>query len=176
MRRTATTRPPTPRCVPPIRLIAIRAKRLVRRGGIVATFAGLTLSGCAHQPSPASAAPRIADGAPPVPATAPHYMPDSLFTALGTVRRDSADVLKMVRSIVKVAFKDGAAQRERQQAIDSIGGLVVGGFRLDTDGEYFVRIPGSTYADIQAAVAKLKALPQVEYAFPFIVFFKFGPG
>jgi hypothetical protein len=74
--------------------------------------------------------------------------------------------MKLVRSLVQILFKAAAPQRERQQAIDLIGGLVVGGFRITDDGEYFVRIPGSTYDDIQAAVRKLRALPQVEHASP----------
>lgn len=78
--------------------------------------------------------------------------------------------MKLVRSIVKVMFKDGAIQRQRQQAIDVVDGAVVGGLRITgSDGWYFVRIPGSTYGDIRAAVGKLQALPQVEGAFPFFV-------
>jgi len=75
----------------------------------------------------------------------------------------------MVRSIVKVAFKDGTVQRERQQAVDAVKGVVVGGARVADDGEYFVRISGSTAGDIQAAVRKLQALSQVDLAVPMFV-------
>ena len=46
------------------------------------------------------------------------------------------------------------------------GGVVVGGIRMAKDGQYFVRIPGSTYADIHEALRKLEALPQVDHASP----------
>ncbi|HXF25525.1 MAG TPA: hypothetical protein VN602_13445 [Gemmatimonadaceae bacterium] len=156
----------------PILLVATRTRRLVRRGGIVAILAGTALSGCAHQRSSAPARPPTAAPIPvgvvhPVPPVAPNHSPDSLFLALGTVRRDSTADLKLVRSIVKVSFRGGTAQRERQQAIDLIGGVVVGGLRItDLNGWYFVRIPGPTYGDIQEAVRKLRAMPQVETAFP----------
>jgi len=75
----------------------------------------------------------------------------------------------MVRSIVKVMFKDGATQRERQQAIDAVSGVVVGGARVADDGDYYVRIPGLTADDIQVAVRKLQVLPQVELAVPMFV-------
>lgn len=163
-----------------IRRAASRADQVLRAAGFAAALAGTGLMGCVHPPGSASAAARIGTrlnsaGASPVPAIAPNYLPDSLFNALGTVRRDSEAVVSMVRSIVKVTFKDSANQRDRQQAVDLIDGVVVGGLLLDTDGEYFVRIPGSTYADIQAAVRKLRALPQVNYAFPLLLG-KFGPG
>ena len=105
---------------------------------------------------------RIADRARTVLGTAPNFVPDSLFRTLGTVRRDSTAPMKLIRGMVEVSFKDGVAQRERQQAIDLIDGLVVGRIRIAGDGQYFVRIPGSTYADIQDARSKLEALPQVE--------------
>lgn len=62
---------------------------------------------------------------------------------------------------------------EREPA-DSLAGRseivdVVGGARVADDGDYFVRISGSTAGDIQAAVRKLEALPQVYYAGPLFV-------
>jgi hypothetical protein len=158
----------------PILLVATRTRRLVRRVGIVAILGGAALSGCAHQRSSATARPPTAPPIPvevahPVPPIAPNYYPDSMFRALGSVRRDSTAPVRMVRSIVKVAFRDGTVQRERQQAIDLIGGVVVGGYLLDADGEYYVRIPGPTYEDIQTAVSNLRVLPQVEFAFPMLV-------
>jgi len=93
-----------------------------------------------------------------------------LIDSLGTLRAEDDTALVVVRSMLKVLFKGGETQAARQQAVDLISGVVVGGFRLnDTDGEYFVRIPGPTYADIVAAVRKLDTLPQVEGAFPMFV-------
>lgn len=130
--------------------------------------------GCAHHRASTIAAsvtpaPRIAEWAHAVPAVAPDTFPSSLFFELGVVRRDSASAYSMIRSIVKVLFKLGAPQRERQQAIDRIGGVVVGGFRITDDGDYYVLIAGRTYVDIQAAIRTLDALPQVEGAFPFFL-------
>ncbi len=136
----------------------VRRLRPLSSVGIVATLSLLGLSGCTHHPSPATAAPHIAGGAHTVPALSPDYLPDSLFTALGIVRGESDTAMFMVRSIVKVLFKDGTAQRERQQAIDLIGGVVVGGARVTDDGDYYVRIPGSTTRDIQTAVRRLAGI------------------
>ena len=174
MRHIVTTLPSSLDRVPSTLLPRTRTRQLVRSSAIVATIAAASLGGCTHQLSSTSASPtdtepRISDRRHPVPAVARQYIPDSLLLALGTVRRDSSATIKLVRGIVKVTFRDGTAQSARQQAIDSIAGVVVGGFRLDTDGEYFVRIPGSTYDDIQAAVRRLRALPQVEFAYPMVL-------
>ena len=162
MRHIVTTLPSSLDRVPSTLLPRTRTRQLVRSSAIVATIA-------AASASPTDTEPRISDRRHPVPAVARQYIPDSLLLALGTVRRDSSATIKLVRGIVKVTFRDGTAQSARQQAIDSIAGVVVGGFRLDTDGEYVVRIPGSTYDDIQAAVRRLRALPQVEFAYPMVL-------
>lgn len=159
---------------PSILRIWARTRQLIRGAGIGGILAGTAVSGCIHQQSPVIAAPTptapsIADAAHPVPPIAPDYLPDSLFAALGIVRGQSDTAMFMVRSIVKVAFKDGTVQRERQQAVDAVKGVVVGGARVADDGEYFVRISGSTAGDIQAAVRKLQALSQVDLAVPMFV-------
>ncbi len=129
-----------------------------------------SLVGCAPQPSPATATPSIADRAHPVPSTAQGHFPRALIDSLGTLRAEDDTSLSVVRSMLKVLFKGGVAQRERQQAIDLVGGIVVGGFRFpDGDGDYYVQIPGPTYRDIQAAIRKLEVLPQIVIAAPFLL-------
>lgn len=75
-----------------------------------------------------------------------------------------------VRSIVGVSFKRGTSQADRQAAVESIKGLVVGGTTLDSkDGEYYVRIQGGGFDDIVAAISILRGLGQVDGAFPVTV-------
>ena len=151
---------------------------LIRRLGfavaITFTFAStvMSLDGCARQalPSPGSSSLRVVSAAHAVPTAPPDYFPRELIDSLGTIRAGDDTLLTVVRSMLKVFLKGDAAQLEQQQPIDLVGGTVVGGFRIaDTDGEYFVRIPGSTYDDIQTAIRKLQGLPQVKGAFPFFV-------
>ena len=55
-----------------------------------------------------------------------------------------------------VAFKEGATQPERQQAIDAVGGEVIGGEHVDRGGYYYVRIPSDGTADVLfRTIAKL---------------------
>ncbi len=103
------------------------------------------------------------------PATAPDYVPQGLFDSLGTLASPDGHGAPWVRSIVSIGFELGASQAERQSAIDSIGGTVVGGFRIGDDGGYYVRIPGTTITETQATLATLRSLPQVEFASPFML-------
>jgi hypothetical protein len=64
----------------------------------------------------------------------------------------------------------GATQAERQAAIDTIGGVVIGGMAYANDGEYYVRIAGdSTGEAVTKASDLLESLPQVYAAWPIIV-------
>ena len=72
----------------------------------------------------------------------------------------------MVRSIVTVTFKDGAGQREREKAIEAIGGVVVGGINRPPFSEYFVRIRGTNIEAIFDALDILRSRPEVQSAFP----------
>jgi fructosamine-3-kinase len=93
-----------------------------------------------------------------------------LIDSLGTIRAADGSSLTVVRSLLKVFLKRDATQRERQQAMDLVGGTVVGGFRIGgANRDYFVRIHGPSIEDIQAAIRKLDALAQAAGAFPFFV-------
>jgi hypothetical protein len=43
------------------------------------------------------------------------------------------------RDLIVLAFKEDASQRERQQAVDAVGGEVIGGEHIDRGGYYYVR-------------------------------------
>lgn len=105
---------------------------------------------------------------PAVPAVSPNLLPDSLFAALGIVRRQDG-YFPIIPSIVKVAFTHGTPQAARQSAIAAVQGAVVGGFLITDDGEYYLQIPDTTYNGVQSAVARLDSLSQVAFAFPWFV-------
>lgn len=105
---------------------------------------------------------------PVVPPVSPDVLPDSLFSALGVLQPPNGH-FPMVRSIVKVTFTDGAPQPARQSAIAAVQGTVVGGFLIDDDGNYYVRIPDTTYTGLQSAITRLDSLSQVAFAFPMFV-------
>jgi hypothetical protein len=70
------------------------------------------------------------------------------------------------KRVILVLFRAGATQAQRQVAIDSIGGSVVGGIRgVGPDGFYIVYIPkAETSVALGEAIACLKSLPQVDLA------------
>ena len=70
------------------------------------------------------------------------------------------------KRVVLVLFHASATQAQRQFAIDSIGGFVVGGIRgVGPDGFYIVYIPNAeTSVALGEAIARLKSLPQVDLA------------
>jgi hypothetical protein len=71
------------------------------------------------------------------------------------------------RDIIWVWFRDGASQAQRQAAIDSIDGIVVGGYRYRPGGVYYVRIKqDGTAGPLHIAIKKLMTLPQVMAATP----------
>jgi hypothetical protein len=75
---------------------------------------------------------------------------------------------KFVKNIIVVGFVYGATQTQRQEAVESVRGVVVGGNRiaLNGDGFYLIRLRTVTAAGILEAQRKLEALPQVDMAEP----------
>jgi hypothetical protein len=103
-------------------------------------------------------------GAHVVPAEPPDSVPawfhdDSSFVSVTERGR-------FLRGVIIVFFIEGASQAMRQEAIDRIGGQVIGGTPLsDGDGFYYVRVQDDgTGAQLEEAVATLSHLPQVEMA------------
>ena len=95
-------------------------------------------------------------------------MPRALFDSLGTimVNRSGLQPGPYRKDIVLVRFKPGTPLAERQAAIESISGQVVGG-KLDDDGQdgaYYIRITGGTIDSLVHAVRILQRQPQVGLA------------
>jgi hypothetical protein len=71
------------------------------------------------------------------------------------------------RDLIVLAFKEDATQSERQQAVDAVGGEVIGGEQIDRGGYYYVRIRSDGKADaLFRAITKLKTFPKVDLASP----------
>jgi hypothetical protein len=71
------------------------------------------------------------------------------------------------RNIVLVGFKWQASRQQKQEAIDAINGVVVGGTPISPGGVYYVRIPDDgTSRPLFRAIKKLRSLPQVKLASP----------
>ena len=73
----------------------------------------------------------------------------------------------VVKNMLEVAFARTATQAQRQAAIDSVLGSVVGGRPIadNGDGFYIVRIPSDNAgAGLIPALEKLRRLPQVDLA------------
>lgn len=106
--------------------------------------------------------------APPVPAVPPDTIPMALYDDENLVIDDRKWGTPFMRDIIAVRFVLGATQPERQEAVDAVRGTVVGGKRVHpSDGFYVIRLPRDSTPDQQAmfaAVAALKALPQVSVA------------
>lgn len=71
------------------------------------------------------------------------------------------------RNVVVLMFREDASRAQRQAAVDSVRGDVVGGLPVGKGGYYYVRIADDgTPKPLFAAIAKLKMLPQVVLATP----------
>ena len=94
-----------------------------------------------------------------VPTVAPDSAPswfvdDTSWTRNGILKR-----------VAEVKFRPGTSRRLRQTAIDQVGGVVVGGYRLPDapEGTYFVLIAkANTEDDLLAALKKLQQQPGVQ--------------
>lgn len=106
-----------------------------------------------------------------VPALPPESVPARVWAdihAPGNIIRSSPHwSAPFPRDLLLVMFKEDASQAERQAAVDSIGGEVVGGEPLGQGGYYYVRIAGdSTGEALFRAIAKLMTLRQIDLASP----------
>jgi len=72
-----------------------------------------------------------------------------------------------VKNTILVLFTATATQAQRQVAVNSVHGIVVGGDRFlpNLDGYYLIRIANdSSGSRMSKAIAKLQSLPQVDFA------------
>lgn len=106
-------------------------------------------------------------GSTPVPPTAPDTVPQGLYDSANVVPYAPGSKGGFLRGILLVVFEPEATPAERQEAIDAVDGEVVGGIRMDPlEGYYVVRVQGDTFHELLAVIARLEALPQVEFARP----------
>jgi hypothetical protein len=133
---------------------------------------GISLLACATQ-RPEGRPAASPDRFPSVPAQAPDTVPgwfsdDTSYTQSGP---------RYLKHIAGIQFHPYASQEDRQAAIDSVGGRVVGGWRPSPkiEGFYAVHLPdGGEHARLLELLAKLRALPHVRAAIT-IVSLSSGP-
>jgi hypothetical protein len=134
--------------------------------GFALSLAACSGASAPRAPVPAREAPRFAV----VPPTAPDFIPDDLYADSSIIEDTEYTSGPFLRDVIGVAFMPGATQAERQAAIDTIGGVVIGGMAYANDGDYYVRIAGdSTGEAVTKAVDLLESLPQVYAAWVIIV-------
>lgn len=88
-----------------------------------------------------------------VPAVAPDTIPATLIASL-PILTDSAGQ-QMRSELLAVLFNETASQTQRQAAVNSVAGFVVGGQRsFQTDGWYILRVPGKNTPSALANAVK----------------------
>jgi len=80
---------------------------------------------------------------------------------------DEATGVEFVRGIAVVMFERGATGEQRQAALETSGGEIVG--RADMVGKWQLRVPAGDYAALLDLCAALEALPGVAAAMPDLV-------
>ncbi|MFW6206909.1 MAG: hypothetical protein ACOC5J_03140 [Gemmatimonadota bacterium] len=113
------------------------------------------------------------DRTPLVPPVAPDTLPEGVYNQ----RTSDSPVISgtFLTNIVLVVFEESSSQSERQAAVDTVNGHVIGGLRhFGDDGYYFVRVeddhpdtPGQALAN---AMDLLNSLPQVSLATVELIF------
>jgi hypothetical protein len=108
---------------------------------------------------------------PRVPALPPDSVPSALWDEVhapeNIIPSSPEWGVPFPRNLIVLAFKEDATQTERQQAIDAVGGEVIGGEHIDRGGYYYVRIRSDGTADaLFRAITKLKTFPKVDLASP----------
>jgi hypothetical protein len=103
-----------------------------------------------------------------VPAVAPDTLPRWVFDPDSVAEDPEVTTGRYLRDVVLITFRSEATQQQRQEAIDHVGGAVIGGQRLTSGtGIYWIRISaGGRAAPLMDAVGRLRALPQVQMAVP----------
>lgn len=104
-----------------------------------------------------------------VPMVASSSRPVVLWDSLGTTIDNSPGMpanVRFHRQILVVAFHEGTSQQQRDQAIDSVRGRIVGGRHTGVpEAYYYVFLPHATTAEpFRTARMTLSSLPQVAIA------------
>lgn len=102
----------------------------------------------------------------PVPAEAPDTLPDWVYAPTNQDSNTTALPGVFLKNIVIVEFKPSATPSQRQAAVDSVAGTVVGGVpSIAGEGHYYLQVPDTTRGGgLVGAVQKLGSLPQVQLA------------
>ncbi|HUK21803.1 MAG TPA: S8 family serine peptidase [Gemmatimonadales bacterium] len=98
-------------------------------------------------------------------------MPRGYYAASNLVRNRHRSTHSFYKDVIGIVFSQTASGRQRQAAIDSIQGEVIGGVPLGRSNTvYMVRIPpDQTNERVFAASAKVQRLPGVRLAMPDLV-------
>jgi hypothetical protein len=102
----------------------------------------------------------------------PDTMADWVSSSSNWVTNTTQIAGMFVKDLVLIRFVAGATQQQRQEAVDRIGGTVVGGvpFYGGVEGVYYVQLPADpTNERVFAAIDTLNAQPQVENALPDLI-------
>jgi len=96
----------------------------------------------------------------------PRGMPRGYYAASNLVRNRHRSTHSFYKDVIGIVFSQTASGRQRQAAIDSIQGEVIGGVPLGRSNTvYMVRIPpDQTNERVFAASAKVQRLPGVRLA------------
>jgi len=123
-----------------------------------------TAAGCL---SPARRSPHSVVSAqrPRVPPAAPDTVPAWVHTQ-ANLASDTGASYDYYADVIIVSFKSTATQADRQAAIDSVNGVVVGGQPMPPgEGFYYVRLnAGRRMEPLARAVTRLWSLPQIAAA------------
>lgn len=107
-----------------------------------------------------------AQNAYPVSLIPPDSQPVGLYDDTNVVVNNAYLGVKAVKNTILILFTATSTQAQRQAAIDSVKGIVVGGdqFLPNLDGNYLVRIQNDISGSAMAtAITKLQALSQVDF-------------
>ena len=101
-----------------------------------------------------------------VPEQAPSTLPSWVYAATNLDSNTVALPGAFLKNIVIVEFKPSATLSQRQAAVASVNGAVVGGVPGSaSEGHYYLSVPDSNRGEgLIAAVRKLESLPQVQLA------------
>jgi len=101
-----------------------------------------------------------------VTAVPPTTVPDWV-TADSNIGLSGAVTMRYAKRVVRIFFRSTATLSDRQLAVASVNGTVIGGWRSPngTDGYYVVQVPDDgSGTGVVAARARLRSLPQVRAA------------
>jgi hypothetical protein len=100
------------------------------------------------------------------PEEAPDTLPSWVYAPTNQDSNTTALPGVFLKNVVIVEFKPSATPSQRQAAVDSVNGTIVGGVpSIAGEGHYYLQVPDSTQGGgLISAVQKLASLPQVQLA------------